>query len=1045
MAKSAKPSGLSFRRDDQAFCCSWKIPSGGYADGQEFQYATSFGGWKGVSPKIDNGDTSKMVPLYRADFYPTAGKKKTISFTFRVRGNQGAKKGVNPTMSDWSSYRFEIKKPKTPTVTATVSTYPSTKFAWNVAKKNNDEFFYSRVSYESILVKDSNETDGAKAFRLRNVGTKYTGTPGSNNSSVTITEDSAQLADGHSYTRWFRIKSQGFAGDSPWVYSKHVYALSNQCTITNFEATESEDAQGYVVKVWYDSPWSVSRPIGNIKVQYAYAVPDYGMSCPDGASWQDAKTVLKRTDANKNPDTTGGVVFSTDSLLTSDQCLFVRVNSVYDNATTYGVPVVVDVGKLTPPSGLNVSADDVTYRATVSADNDSAVPDSFLVVRYFTEDDPNGIDIGIIPHGSTSVVVQCPEWTAAPSFGVYAVVGDYIENDGDVKRYDVNAQMQSDIVRHGGSIPNAPTIAAYPVQPSGTIRVTWDWSWDDADSAELSWADHADAWESTAQPTTFTVSKMRASAWNISDLQTGVTWYVRVRLVNGDGEDATYGTYSQIATVNLASAPLVPVLELSDPVITESGQVTATWVYSTTDGTGQAFAELAEQIEDEDNPGEYIYNTLAQVQTAQHATLYADELGWVSGDAHDLVVKVVSESGRESDGWSLPKTVYVAEPPTCEITATSLTEGTITTTDEAGDPATINVTALDDLPLEVTVEGAGDSGITTLSIERAASYHVDRPDETDYNGFEGETIYTDSFTGEGTFTIELEDLIGKLDDGANYRIIATVQDALGQSATAETLVLDDDTETEDTEFTVLWNHQPDAPTANVVIDRNDMIAIMSATAPDGAALTDVCDIYRLSADKPELIYKGAEFGEYYVDPFPTIGRYGGYRFVTRTATGDYISDNTPDGNFAWTDILEQLQTRFNIIDFGTGRAFLEYDFNTSSSWSKDFQETKYLGGSIQGDWNKPVSRTGSISFKAVADKDIELIETMRRLAAFPGICHVRTKDGSSYPANVEVSETYNSASGVKTYDYSLSITRVDQEDLDGMTAEQWNDLHGESE
>ena len=51
---------------------------------------------------------------------------------------------------------------------------------------------------------------------------------------------------------------------------------------------------------------------------------------------------------------------------------------------------------------------------------------------------------------------------------------------------------------------------------------------------------------------------------------------------------------------------------------------------------------------------------------------------------------------------------------------------------------------------------------------------MERPDETDFNGFEGETIYIFSQTGEAPVQINKEDLIGTLDDGASYRLIATV-------------------------------------------------------------------------------------------------------------------------------------------------------------------------------------------------------------------------------------------------------------------------------
>ena len=81
---------------------------------------------------------------------------------------------------------------------------------------------------------------------------------------------------------------------------------------------------------------------------------------------------------------------------------------------------------------------------------------------------------------------------------------------------------------------------------------------------------------------------------------------------------------------------------------------------------------------------------------------------------------------------------------------------------------------------------------------------------------------------------------------------------------------------------------------------------------------------------------------------------------------------------------------------------------------------------------------------AVIDADdTETIEAMRRLAVHPGICHIRTKDGSSYAADVQVSEDRKQATAHKVVTFSLKVTRVDPEEMDGMTLAEWNDLHDE--
>lgn len=1026
MSKSKAPSGLTISRNGESFTFKWKIPSAKYSDGQGFQYKTN-GSWTKVS--IGKTTTSKAITFSRSNFYPYSGKSKLASISFRVRGNSNESGSKNSTMSAWSTKSFAIKAPQAPTITKEIQTWPTVKFSWSEHNDSADAYWFTRVEYTSVLVKNSNVTDGSKINWSSTVpgSTRYNSTSASASSYITVTDDSDMLADGNSYTRWFRCRAQGAGGDSAWRYSKHVYAMSNQCVITKYEVTPSLSVSGYTAKVWFNSPFSNSRPLSQAVVEYTITTPDADMECPSAASWTEAAKV-------KAKDGTSGAIFSIDSLIGLDQCLFVRVNAEYDGRTTYGAPAMVDVGKLTTPTINDVTTNVGTHTATITATNGSSVPDSFLVVRYMDNDDPDGFDIAIIPHGSTQAVgVQCPEWTSAPRFGVYAAApgGCYevTTRDDGIGSYAVTPVMQSDMATDGGSIPEAPAnTTATASMPSGTIRVTWEWSWSDADTAELSWADHEDAWESTNAPQTFDVSRMYASAWNISGLETGQKWYIRIRLIKTTADGRTYGAYSDTMTVDLSSAPLVPVLTLSDAIIPPGGQVTANWVYSTTDGTGQAFAEIAQRTEDEDNPGEYIYTTLAQTQTAQYVTLNADELGWESGDSIDLVVRVVSVSGHESDGWSDARTVIVAEPPTCTITATSLDTVTFTTTDEEGDPVTESVTALTEMPFTCTVTGAGDSGVTAIAIERAEAYHVERPDETDYNGFEGETIAIDSHSGEDPFSIGVDDLLGHFDDSAWYRLIATVTDGMGQSASASI------------EFEVIWDHQASAPTATV--DIIDGVAFMTPTAPADADPTDVCDIYRLSIDRPQLVYQGAAFGSVYVDPYPAIGQYGGHRFVTRTANDDVT---TPDGSFAWIDTEDNYQTRYNIFEFDDGQVMLELDVEISNQWKKDFKETQYLGGSVQGDWNKAISRTASVSGVAIPGRDDDLIQAMRRLADNAGICHVRTKDGSSYAADVQVGDKYNYSSGVRTYEYTMTITRVEPEELDGMTLAEWQDVNEESE
>ena len=999
-----KPSGLSVKRSGSTLVLSWKIGDKDYRDGQTLQYRLLSNKWsKWTALTVGTGTTKRSLTLDMSAYYPTT-KKILAKVQFRVRGKRQTADGKSYSASEWAVKDYDIQIPNAPTLTQELNSTDNNKctFTWKTTTANDVTKWFINTEVQTVLAESSNVTDGAqiKGWQTHLVSGA--------NGSTTITEDTSVINLGTSYTRWVRIRSRGPQGNTDWKYIRHVYAIPYQTKNVTANASIRE-AGGYLCRADWNTPRDASHPVDAINVQYTFANPETGMTCPDGASWTDAQTLAYK-------DGSDAAAFSIDNVVGTDQCLFVRINTVHDRNTTYGQATLAAVGALTTPTGLSVSIDQSTHRATVTATNASQVADSFLVVRYRTAEDPDGFNIGIIPHGQSSVTVQCPAFTATSDvhFSVFAAVGTYTATtraDGTTS-YAVDVLMESAALEYGGSIPAAPNnVTLSQTATAGTIRVVFDWAWNLATSAELSWSDHDDAWESTDEPDTYTINNTHASAWNISGLETGKVWYVRVRLASGDGDSQTFGAYSTIASIDLSSAPSIPILTLSSAVITEGGSVVASWAFTSTDGTGQASAEVAEVVG-------ATYTVLTEVGGAQNVTI--DGTGWQSGESHLLAVRVTSESGKQS-AWSDAVAVTVAEPLDIEITSTSLVEQTETTDGESR-----TIMALTEMPLSVTVTGAGEGGTTRVIIERAEDYHIDRPDETTVNGFEGETIAIYSQTGESAITIANDDLIGHLDDGASYRLIATIQDGLGQSAEVAH------------EFEVHWTHQALTPSASVSMDHANMIAVLTPTAPTGAAQTDVCDIYRLSADRPELIYPSAAFGTAYVDPFPTLGDMGGYRFVTRTANGDYI---TAEDTLAWVDILGGLSAGANIIDFGTGRVLLEYNTDLSHSWAKDFKETKYLGGSIQGDWNPAVSRTGTLSAVVTAD-DAETIEVMRRLATYAGICHVRTKDGSSYAADVQVGESYAQDNAHRIVSFNLSITRIDSDGYDGMTLAEWEAANG---
>lgn len=998
-ATSVKPKGLTIARSGMKFACSWKKGES-YSDKQQFSYVvdrvSKTDKWS-TAVNIGKAVTSRSVSLALSSYYPYSGKPKISQFKFRVRGIS-----KKENWSDWVPQAFSIELPAKPSVSVSPSesNYNQCTFSWSVDTSNSHRIF-TDVEIQTKIVTNY-DYGGEKG---------WTATTGGTSGSKTYTEAASTVASG-SHTRWFRIRSRGPRGVSDWRYACRVY--SAPYAATNVKAEVNKQSGGMQTKVTWSQTRNNAYPVDSQTAEYAIQMPNPGLTYSGNADG----TIGTVAGAG------GAASAFISQNLGLDECLFVRVSGTHLYKTTYSGWVLASAGFLKNPEITDIQADDRTYRATITASNTSDVADSFLVVLYRTGSEPNkSAVVGIIPAGASQTTVQCPNWSNEHTyeFGVYACVGSYSEirrADG-VSSYSVNARMQSESpVWLGGQVPHAPeNVAVSATSITGTVKVTWDWTWKDAQSAILSWADHEDAWESTDEPETYTINNTHAGEWNVSGLETGKRWFFRVRLVKGYGETGVYGAWSSPAVIDLSSAPSIPTLTLSQGIIPATGSISAFWAYVSGDGTSQAYAEICEASIS--GQGVQHGKVIASTQTAQHVTLYAEKLGWGTGETHYLCVRVVSGSGRISDEWSDPVPVIIADALEAHIDSTCLVEQEITVDDN-----TRTIMALTTMPFTCTITGAGIGGTTTLVIERSEDYHIDRPDETDFNGFEGETIALFSQTGEAPITINRDDLIGILDDGASYRLIATVQDSLGQSSSVTM------------DFEVHWQHQAIKPEGTAVI--SDTVAFITPIAPEGYEDGDTCDIYRLSADRPELIVSGGTFGTVYVDPYPAIGEFGGHRIVYRTKDGDYI---TADNELAWLDITfddgDYLDLVHSLIDFGGEQIEFVYDVTHSNSWEKDFKETRYLGGSITGDWNKAVGRTAALKGSTVTIKDQETMRKFRRLATYPGICHIRTVDGSSFACDIQVSEDRSYDTGIFKAEYSLSVTRVDPEDLDGLTYAEW--------
>lgn len=1091
-ATTRKPTGMSIDQNEMEFTAHWKVMDENHDGGQIAWWHTNVEpSEKWYDLPVTSSDTSVTVAPAATSYYPYTDKTlRWLSVIVKGRRGQSTETDYSGNDqittittyrdSDWERLNYYIYPPNVPTAEEDLDdAYPRCVFSWDVETESDDHRPFTNVEWQSMRIKNCSETDGSK-LRWASIDSgsnwnDWRSGGGGASGSITISEDSTDVTN-NSLTRWVRFRSRGPGGASAWRYIKHVYATPYASTIDRSKKkTYATRGENTFVRVEWTAPADPAHPIDETLVQYLIDTPAEGMTVPDSASWTTAVTIVDSTWSD-------AAQFTIDGGPGTDQCLWVRTVNVHDvNRTECQAALLLCSSLAEPEFTGTIEVNTAQCSATISATNNSDVPDSQLAVYFYNGNNTPYI-CAIIPHGSSTVAnVQLTYFTDAAkiAFGLKAFQGayktksaKYTINGGSVTyyQYTLSANMESAIVKGDGDVPVPPTGVTLQYQAGAgaaasqsndqddttEVLVNWNWNWKNATAAEVSWSRNPHAWESTDAPETYTVDRVRDSQIWVGGLARGARWYFRVRFLDVSEDATVYGPYSTAKSVLLADTPSVPVIRAPSPATTvqdpavisgvsykvgPSGLVQIGWSYINTDGTTQGSAkvrevtyETSEELETpwitkggdeiETLDGEQILfrpaavpapipvRTVAMIDGPETSVvIQPSRFRWAAGSTHYLQVRVASSAGLYS-GWSDPIAIRVAEAVSCTIAATSLTR----------ESEKHYLTAL---PLTVTVQGAGAGDTTSLVIERAEDYTIIRPDETDYHGCEGETIVTMSHRGADGFTVSVDDLIGALDDQAKYRIIATVEDDFGQTKSAKL------------PFWVRWAHQPMRPSGSVVMDGYS--AIITPTPPAGATVEDgdVVDIYRLSADKPELIVKSGAWGNSYRDPYPAIGEPGGHRVVYRSSNGDYFD---ADSRVTWIDLGsadgDRLDSKNTIIDFGRHQIELEYNLDLSSNWEKDFVETTYLGGSVQGDWNPAVRRNSTVTSVAVPMTDTDQIADLRRLAVYPGICHVRTPDGSSFAADIQVSESRSYKDGGKLAGFTLAVTRVDPETLDGETVEE---------
>lgn len=190
---------------------------------------------------------------------------------------------------------------------------------------------------------------------------------------------------------------------------------------------------------------------------------------------------------------------------------------------------------------------------------------------------------------------------------------------------------------------------------------------------------------------------------------------------------------------------------------------------------------------------------------------------------------------------------------------------------------------------------------------------------------------------------------------------------------------------------------------------------INLTPPPNADADDVYDIYRMTGDGAQLI--GQSFPQTYTatDEYAPFGEdlTNHYRIAVRTA----------DGDVEFSDIEYVLEGEGIRLDWAEGFIEYPYSIGIGDSYKKDVDIRKHLDGSIGAYWNHGVERSGSLSTDAIKILQQDDIDLTRRLGRYTGPVFVRTREGTAFEADVQISNL--SSKNIAVMSIAIDATEVD--------------------
>lgn len=711
--------------------------------------------------------------------------------------------------------------------------------------------------------------------------------------------------------------------------------------------------------------------------QSTYSIPDYAVKVVFMV-----KPVAKKKKVTANKKTTEQPYWTSD----------------WSTKKIYVVPAVAP----DKPSAPTIKIED--YKLTATMENlDSDITEVEFVV---TKDDETRQ-----ARATSTVKLRHAEFTCTVSAGHEYKARCKVKNKKGVW------SEWSDFSGNESTIPNASKgFKAIKALSSTSVYLDW-YNVSSAESYDIEYTTQKRYFDSSNEVKSMSVDATVGHA-EVTGLESGQTYYFRIRAVNAKGESAW--VYSDPITIG--RKPAAPTTWSSTTTVITGEPLTLYWVHNSEDNSTQTFAELELNIGGSVTT-QTIKTTTPEEEDEQTYNYTINTSPYTEGTKIQWRVRTAGITKEYSD-WSIERTIDIYAPPTVNMSITNAS-GTV-------------IDTLTSFPFKIlaTTEPITQSPIGYhISITSNDSYETVDDIGNEILVGAGEVVYSKFFDITTSLNLELSAKDISLRNNISYTVVCTAAMNSGLSA-----------EMRDT-FTVSWSDTIYEPNAQISIDTENYTAYIGPYCDDGEGnLVSgmLLSVYRREFDGgfTELIKDVENTGYTFVtDPHPALD-YARYRIVARDiATGTisyYDVPGIPVGGVGaiiqwdenWSDFdrpeeleLEGIEYVLEEPSWSGSMIKLPYNVDISDANKPDVELIEYIGRSHPVSYYGTQVGSSSTWNIEIPKTDKDTLYALRRLSKWMGNAYVRESSGSGYWANITVSISQKHCD--VTIPVTLGITRVE--------------------